>query len=250
MPYNKVIFSGFLVSEAACLFDLLFVALRSTELLTMERAKDATKKPCNVWSCDRKIRKSCTVTDLQSLKTEGAKKLSYLDPMDELRIVSELDGTEIEDDEYFQLLPQFPATFLLLRRNEQWMPSCGNGSSTSMCGDLCTHRCSHGSNGRPSDAVDSAAISGLSDRAVYLFGQLCTEEAYKQLLPWLLLRPADLEEIVNADPDKLELLLPRKVIDEIQENSFRALSDYNQAQQAVQILSLYDKAATHVKQNI
>ena len=54
---------------------------------------------------------------------------------------------------------------------------------------------------------------------------------------------------MNADPEKLEFLLPRKMIDEIQENSFRALSDYTQAQQAVQILSLYDKASIQLKQS-
>ena len=175
----------------------------------------------------------------------GAKKLSYCEPADGLRIVSEPDGTEIEgnestttwrscrvlylsstfftklsstDDEYFQLIPQFPATFMLLRNSEHWTPN--KGSTSAVCDELCHHRCSQGwlllvlddqpfsgylrysvtiplffagANGQSSDAVDSANIPGLSDRAVYLFGQLCTEGAYKQLLPWLLLRPTDLE---------------------------------------------------------
>lgn len=61
-------------------------------------------------------------SSLLELQLKGAEKLSYENSnISELRVVLEHDGTEIEDDSYFQTAEQ-DTIFLLLRASEKWLP--------------------------------------------------------------------------------------------------------------------------------
>ena len=61
-------------------------------------------------------------SSLLELKLRGAEKLGYENAnISELRIILEDDGTEIEDDSYFQTAEQ-DTIFLLLRESEKWLP--------------------------------------------------------------------------------------------------------------------------------
>ncbi|OQV13823.1 hypothetical protein BV898_11932 [Hypsibius exemplaris] len=195
-------------------------------------------KPCNVWNCRRSVRKSCVAASFAALTAKGKSKMGIADEK-AVRVVLEADGTEVEDDDYFQCLEDF-STFMFLIDQEEWSPQ----SSTAMFSEFLNRRTSQDSAiGDTSDATDSAGGPSGDHRAEQLFSQLSTDGAYKQLLPWLLLRPADLEEIVNADPEALYARYSRQVVDEIQEMSSKALNDYSSAQKAVELLNLYDKAA-------
>lgn len=77
-------------------------------------------KPYKVWSADRTKRKSVTASTLSELLRKGALKLGY-EHFRNLRIVLEVDGTEVEDDSYFQSATS-DTIFLLLRDNETWLP--------------------------------------------------------------------------------------------------------------------------------
>ena len=77
-------------------------------------------RPYKVWSSDRQKRKSITASNLNEFKIRGAEKLGY-ENYQYLRVVFEQDGTEIEDDLYFQSTEN-DTVFLLLRDNENWSP--------------------------------------------------------------------------------------------------------------------------------
>ncbi|RWS28107.1 uncharacterized protein B4U80_02344 [Leptotrombidium deliense] len=80
------------------------------------------ERPFKVWSHDREQRKSVIATSLVDLKLRAAEKLGYgiCDPSS-VKIVLESDGTEIEEEAYFQTSEK-DTTFLLLKNNEKWLP--------------------------------------------------------------------------------------------------------------------------------
>lgn len=59
---------------------------------------------------------------LIELKVKGSEKLGYgSTSLEQLRLVLESDGTEIEDDTYFQTSDK-DTVFLLLKKGEKWLP--------------------------------------------------------------------------------------------------------------------------------
>lgn len=82
--------------------------------------EDLAGKPHKVWSCDRQTRKCVVASSLDELRTKGAAKLGYNNPFD-LKIVLEIDGTEVEDENYFQRAER-DTVFLMLQPNEKWLP--------------------------------------------------------------------------------------------------------------------------------
>ncbi|CAN7987425.1 unnamed protein product [Ixodes pacificus] len=82
--------------------------------------EDSAGKPHKVWSCDRQTRKCVVACCLDELRTKGAAKLGYSKSSD-LKIVLEIDGTEVEDDNYFQHAER-DTVFLMLQPSEKWLP--------------------------------------------------------------------------------------------------------------------------------
>lgn len=82
--------------------------------------EDLAGKPHKVWSCDRLTRKCVVASSLDELRTKGAAKLGYNNPFD-LKVVLEEDGTEVEDENYFQRAER-DTVFLMLQPNEKWLP--------------------------------------------------------------------------------------------------------------------------------
>ncbi|EEC06808.1 conserved hypothetical protein [Ixodes scapularis] len=82
--------------------------------------EDSAGKPHKVWSCDRQTRKCVVASCLDELRTKGAAKLGYSNPFD-LKIVLEIDGTEVEDENYFQRAER-DTVFLMLQPSEKWLP--------------------------------------------------------------------------------------------------------------------------------
>lgn len=74
-----------------------------------------------MWSCNREARKSVVATSFVEFKIRGAEKLGYVDDICTLKVVLESDGTEVEDDHYFQTAEK-DTIFLLLRSGERWLP--------------------------------------------------------------------------------------------------------------------------------
>ena len=78
------------------------------------------QRPYKIWSCNREIRKSVVAKSLLEFKVRSAEKLGY-DNVSELKVVLESDGTEVEDDTYFQTAEK-DTIFLLLKSGERWLP--------------------------------------------------------------------------------------------------------------------------------
>ncbi|XP_064461314.1 uncharacterized protein LOC135371184 isoform X2 [Ornithodoros turicata] len=83
-------------------------------------SEDLGGRPHKVWSCDRQTRKCVVVSTLEDLRLKGAAKLGYSNSS-ELKIVLEIDGTEVEDENYFQLAER-DTVFQMLQPNEKWLP--------------------------------------------------------------------------------------------------------------------------------
>lgn len=82
---------------------------------------DSKNRPYEVWSCDRQTRKAVVASSLMELRERGGEKLGYsLKPP--LRVVLESDGTEVEDENYFQTVEK-DTVFLLLAPSENWLPT-------------------------------------------------------------------------------------------------------------------------------
>ncbi|XP_054165415.1 uncharacterized protein LOC128962985 [Oppia nitens] len=78
------------------------------------------ERPYKIWSSNREIRKSVVAQSLVELKVRAADKLGY-DNVTDLRVVLESDGTEVEDETYFQTAEK-DTIFLLLKAEERWLP--------------------------------------------------------------------------------------------------------------------------------
>lgn len=80
---------------------------------------EVKQRPYKVWTCDRQTRKAVMASNLRELKERGSARLGF--PGSDVRIVLESDGTEVEDDIYFQTIDR-DTIFLLLCPGERWLP--------------------------------------------------------------------------------------------------------------------------------
>ncbi|GFY71349.1 uncharacterized protein TNIN_459231 [Trichonephila inaurata madagascariensis] len=80
---------------------------------------ESRQRPYKVWSCDRQTRKAVMASNLRELRERGASRLGL--PGADVKIVLESDGTEVEDDIYFQTIDK-DTIFLILCPGERWLP--------------------------------------------------------------------------------------------------------------------------------
>ncbi len=73
-----------------------------------------------VWNAARTVRKSLVVSSYDELQRKGRDKLG-LGKVEPVRIVTEADGTQVDDPDYFGVLPD-NSVFLFLRPGEIWHP--------------------------------------------------------------------------------------------------------------------------------
>jgi len=79
------------------------------------------RRPVKVWNANRNVKKALVVATYEEFLRKGREKLS-VSGGESLRIVLESDGTQVEDGEYFQTLPE-NTIFLVLRPGETWAPA-------------------------------------------------------------------------------------------------------------------------------
>ncbi|XP_022093701.1 uncharacterized protein LOC110980929 [Acanthaster planci] len=75
-----------------------------------------------IWNCDRNVRKSVVAISIEEMIVKVKAKFNLGNEFDSHRIVTEDDGTEIEDDEVLQELGG-GTTFMLLNNGESWKPA-------------------------------------------------------------------------------------------------------------------------------
>ena len=78
------------------------------------------KRPYKVTDRLRQIRKGIVANSLNDLRQKAMEKFGYVDDQ-EVYLVLEEDGTELDDEEYFQSLPDNSRLMLLLPQ-DIWSP--------------------------------------------------------------------------------------------------------------------------------
>ncbi|XP_077267278.1 DNA fragmentation factor-related protein 2 isoform X2 [Temnothorax americanus] len=87
----------------------------------MAREELRTKRPFKIWDSWRNVRKGLVVSNFEELIVRGKEKLGV--PQNEnVSLVLESDGTQVEDGEYFKTLGN-NTILLLLRHGERWCPT-------------------------------------------------------------------------------------------------------------------------------
>ncbi|XP_020710159.1 uncharacterized protein LOC105689344 isoform X2 [Athalia rosae] len=87
----------------------------------MAREELRSKRPFKIWDSWRNVRKGLVVSNFEELLHRGKEKLGV--PQNEnVCLVLESDGTQVEDGEYFKTLAN-NTILLLLRHGERWCPT-------------------------------------------------------------------------------------------------------------------------------
>lgn len=76
-------------------------------------------RPFKIWSADRTSKQTIVAGSLRELIERGKISLACND--DDITIVLEEDGTEVDEEDYFKMLPT-NTVFLLLKSGEKWQP--------------------------------------------------------------------------------------------------------------------------------
>merc|ERR1712025_303250 len=111
---NRPILSRGETIESCCSEDLVTV-LEVSQKIERER-----KRPFKVMDRLRIMRKGIMASSLQELLTLAREKL-LPDPRLDVYLVLDSDGTEIDDEEYFETLEE-NTTFILLLKEDIWSP--------------------------------------------------------------------------------------------------------------------------------
>ena len=95
-----------------------------------------TRKPYKVMDRTRSVKKGVMASSLEDFALSSRRKLAYsLDREVSVDVVLEEDGTEVDDDDYFQTLE--PNTCLmLLYSGERWSPFSAPSGDVTDHGDL------------------------------------------------------------------------------------------------------------------
>ncbi|KAF5307312.1 hypothetical protein FQR65_LT07028 [Abscondita terminalis] len=176
---------------------------------------EQTGKPFKITDISRDIRKGVVATSLQDLTSKVSEKLSIEGPV---TVVLEVDGTEIDDDEYFATLE--PHTSLMILKEEQkWLPP------VPPC------RLS----------VDTVDDGKTNPELAGLVGKIKQNLCHVSLLGG-----PELEMLSDMDPDSLvDITFPDKIfLEQLKEASGRYLSEKRQAQDAMELLRLYHEQET------
>ena len=93
------------------------------------------RRPVKVWNSGRTVRKALVVSTYEEFQRKGREKLG-LSSEEPVSIVLEGDGTQVDDGEYFQTLPE-NSIYMFLRSGESWHPT---GSDSIKAGIMCKIR--------------------------------------------------------------------------------------------------------------
>ncbi|ESO88849.1 hypothetical protein LOTGIDRAFT_234417 [Lottia gigantea] len=172
-------------------------------------------RPFKIWTHDRKLKKSVTATTLDELLEKSKKKLD-LDNKDDIKVVLEEDGTEIDDEDYFSFVAS-NSTLMILTKDQQW----NKPSKIS------------------TDNDETDYGSGLTDRSKQLILGL-----QKDLSRIIAFSNEDLENIISADSNDLCHLLQETecYVKALQEACQRHLDERQLSTEAIDLLRLYHQS--------
>ena len=88
------------------------------------------RRPVKVWNSGRTVRKALVVSTYEEFQRKGREKLG-LSSEEPVSIVLEGDGTQVDDGEYFQTLPE-NSIYMFLRSGESWHPTGSDSIKAGM----------------------------------------------------------------------------------------------------------------------
>lgn len=183
---------------------------------TMElESPQKTQKPFKICNSSREVRKGVVATSLEDLTLKVQEKLEEVTD-NKFTVVLEADGTEIDDEEYFATLDP-NTSLMILTGNQSWTPAYPTCNISR-------------------DQVDDANKG--ADELAGLVGRLKTNLCHLSLLGG-----PELELLSDMDPESLaDLTYPDKIfLDQLKEASGRFLCEKRQAQDAMDLLRLYQE---------
>lgn len=172
------------------------------------------QRPFKICNSTREIRKGIVASSLEDLTLKVQEKLDVAID-NNFTVVLEGDGTEIDDEEYFATLDA-NTSLMILTANQKWVPAY---PSCNLSKD------------QVDDAKGGEELAGL-------VGRLKTNLCHLSLLGG-----PELELLSDMDPDSLaDLTYPDKIfLDQLKEASGRFLCEKRQAQDAMDLLRLYQE---------
>lgn len=178
----------------------------------MEDTHNPNGKPFKITDVARENRKGVVATSLEDLTSKVAEKLGITG---DITVVLEVDGTEIDDEEYFATLEPH-TNLMILQGHQKWQlpaPPCRLQMD------------------QVDDAKGGAELAGLVGKLKH---NLCHVS---------LLGGEDLEMLSDMDPESLvDITFPDKIfLEQLKEASGRFLSEKRQAQDAMDLLRMYQE---------
>lgn len=179
----------------------------------MEEDNSQSGKPFKITNQIREVKKGVVASSLEDLTSKVLEKLNV---QGDVTVVLECDGTEIDDEEYFATLD--PNTSLMvLTQGQSWQPPAPP--------------CRINMDQVDSDGKGGAELAGLVGKLKH---NLCHVS---------LLGGAELELLSDMDPESLvDITFPDKIfLEQLKEASGRYLCEKRQAQDAMELLRLYQE---------
>ncbi|XP_038077817.1 uncharacterized protein LOC119745511 [Patiria miniata] len=183
----------------------------------------AQAKPLKVCDVRRNCRIGIVASTLQKLRTKIQDHFS-ITGSEEFEVVLEEDCTRVEDEEYFQTLPD-NTVLMVVYHGQHWTKA-----STSLAEDT-----------RGLVEVDGAGPSDSSNHLARVAERIARNPAVMAFLPKM-----DLEVVTDSDINQLQVLLHQSKDDAqfIQDACEKRLNELIRSEEATALLKLYDRAKT------
>lgn len=178
----------------------------------MEETNYPNGKPFKITDAERENRKGVVATSLADLTSKAGERLGI---SGELTVVLEADGTEIDDEDYFATLEPH-TSLMILQAGQKWQ----------LAGPPC-----HFQIDQVDDAKGGSELAGLVGKLKH---NLCHVS---------LLGGPELELLSDMDPESLvDITFPDKIfLEQVKEATSRYLSEKRQAQDAMELLRMYQE---------
>lgn len=178
----------------------------------MEDDNNQSGKPFKITNQLREVKKGLVANSLEDLTSKVLEKLNIAG---HVTVVLECDGTEIDDEEYFATLDP-NTSLMILTEDQNWLPPA----------PPCRLNID-----QVDDAKGGAELAGLVGKLKH---NLCHVS---------LLGGAELELLSDMDPESLvDITFPDKIfLEQLKEASGRFLCEKRQAQDAMDLLRLYQE---------
>ncbi|XP_030078318.1 DNA fragmentation factor subunit alpha [Microcaecilia unicolor] len=189
----------------------------------LQNVDKSSLKKCLISSRGSREQRGVAAVSLQELRSKGCVLLALDGTQEPITIVLTEDGTIVEDEEYFQCLPQ-NTKFMFLCKNETWASSTIGGCPAWLSRDSETE-----------DEMDSGALPKWK----------CLARQLKQdLSSIILMSEEELQSLVDVPCQELaqELAENQLKVQSLQRSLQRVLDRREEERQSKQLLQLYLEA--------